>query len=238
MRGTLLNTLTVIVGSLLGLLFQSALQPEWETAAITGIGLVVACLGVKMFLASEQILVVVGAIAVGGVLGSALGIDHGLANLAIWAETVLGGEGKFNEGLLTASILFCVGPMTLLGCIQDGIERKIDLLAVKSLLDGIAAVFLAAVFGVGVLVSALVVLVIQGALTLAAKPLSPLTKRPAILAELTAIGGIMMVSIGLNLTGVLDFRTELFLPALVLGPLVVSFLDRRPPSPPEVPQVP
>ncbi len=236
MRGTILNTVAVLLGAGLGLVFQSSLQADWQTAAITGIGLVVACLGVKMFLASQQVLVVVGAVAIGGVLGSALGIDHGLASFADWAETAVGGEARFNEGLLTASLLFCVGPMTLLGCIQDGMERKIDLLAVKSLLDGIASVFLAATLGVGVLASAAVVLVVQGLLTLAAKPLSPLTKRPAILAEATAIGGIMMVSIGLGLIGVLDFPTEVFLPALLLGPLAVAVIERR--SQPQAAQVP
>jgi len=238
LRGTLLNTLAVLLGSLVGLALQSALQAAWQTAAITGIGLVVACLGIKMFLETRLILVVVAAIAVGGVLGAAVGIDLGLARFAEWAEDVLGGQGSFNEGLLTASLLFCVGPMTLLGCVQDGMEKKIDLLAVKSLLDGIASVFLAATLGVGVLASAGIVLLVQGLLTLLAHPLAPLAKRKSLMTETTAIGGVMLVSIGLNLAGVLDFPTELLLPGLVVGPLIVAIIERRAPGPEAETQVP
>lgn len=238
LRGTLLNTLAVLLGSLVGLALQSALQADWQKAAITGIGLVVACLGIKMFLETRLILVVVAAIAIGGVLGAAVGIDLGLARFAEWAEDVLGGQGSFNEGLLTAGLLFCVGPMTLLGCVQDGMEKKIDLLAVKSLLDGIASVFLAATLGVGVLASAGIVLLVQGLLTLLARPLAPIAKRKSLMTETTAIGGVMLVSIGLNLAGVLNFPTELFLPGLVLGPLTVAIIERRAPGPESETQVP
>lgn len=226
LRGTLLNTLTVIVGSVIGLLAQSILDPRWQEIAITGIGIVTCVLGIKMALGSKNILIVVGSICLGGILGAMLGIDHGLQNFAEWARSQIGGGGSFNEGLLTASILYCVGPMTILGCLQDGLEGKIELLAIKSTLDGVASIFLAATLGIGVLVSAAVVFVVQGLITLLARPLAPIAKREGVIDEASATGGIMLIAVGLGLLGIKDVATELFLPALILAPIATILAAR------------
>jgi uncharacterized protein len=131
------------------------------------------------------------------------------------------GDPRFNEGLITTSILFCVGPMTLLGCIKDGLEGDTELLKLKSTLDGFGAFFFAAALGVGVLVTALVVLVFQGALTLAAKPLRFLAEDQEYVAEATAAGGIMMMATGLGLVEIRDLPVANYLPALALAPLLV-----------------
>ncbi|MCU0314957.1 MAG: DUF554 domain-containing protein [Fimbriimonadaceae bacterium] len=231
LRGTLLNTTTIIVGSLLGMAIGTALPENLQEIVIHAMGLVTLCLGIKMFLQTKNILVVVASIAIGIVLGSILTIDQGVTGLAEGARTLFSGGGRFTEGLITAAVLYCIGPMTLLGCIQDGIENKIELLSLKSLLDGIASFFLAATLGSGVLVSALVVLIFQGLLTLAAKPLSPLAKKPSLLAEASAVGGVMMVAIGLGLADIKKLPVELFLPALALAPLLVVLWEKW--SPPE-----
>jgi uncharacterized membrane protein YqgA involved in biofilm formation len=230
-RGTLLNTATVLVGALLGLWIGDLVREELKVVALSGIGLVVACMGVKMFLETKNVLVPTLAVVGGGLLGAWLGLDVGLQNFAEWVRARLQGGENFNEGLITASVVFCVGPLTILGCVKDGLERDIGLLAFKSMLDGIGAVFFAATLGVGVLASAAVVLVVQGLLTAFARPLRPLAERPHLVAEATAAGGAIMLAIAVTLLGLRDdLRTEVYLPALVLAPLVAPLFVRRDPG--------
>lgn len=221
MRGTLLNTGTVAIGATVGASAGNQIPEQYRDLVLSGLGLVTMGLGVKLFLESKNVLVVAAAIALGGILGMALGIQNGIESLAEWAKHTLGGEGRFVEAIVTPSILFCVGPTTLLGCLQDGLEKKIELLALKSTLDLFAAMFLAASLGWGVLLSAVVVLVFQGALTLAARPLKPLASDPELLAEVSGTGGIMMLAIGLGLLEIKHLPTADFLPAIFLAPLFV-----------------
>lgn len=224
-RGTLLNTATVAAGALLGWAIKSRVQPEYQAVALSGLGLVTVGLGLKMFLEARHILIVAGAIAFGGMLGLVLGIQSGLDQFAEWAKHVFGnGDTRgFNEALVTTSILFCVGPLTLLGCLQDGLEGKVELLAIKSTLDGIGAIFFAASLnGPGVLVTAGVVLVVQSLLTFLARPLQPLAKDPELLTEVTGSGGVMLIGIGLGLLNIRSLPMATYLPALFLAPLAVS----------------
>ncbi len=226
-RGTLLNTLTVVVGSLIGWRVGEGIPGNLQQVALTGIGLVTLGLGLQMFLKTRNVLIVAATVALGGVLGAWIGIDVGLANFAEWARRTLGGHGTFNEGLITASVLFCVGPMTLLGCIQDGVEHKIDLLAIKSLLDGMSSLFLSAALGVGVLASAAVVLVVQGLLTAFARPMRGVADKPHIMSEAYAAGGAIILAIGLGLVGAKKIATEVYLPALALAPLVAAAIPHK-----------
>jgi len=226
MRGTLLNTATVVVGALIGLAVGKAIPPTYQTVVMTGLGLTVIGIGLKSFLGSRNVLIVTAAVALGGVLGLLIGIQAGLEGFAEWARHNLQGTGRFNEAILTTSILYCVGPMTLLGCIQDGLEGKIELLAIKSTLDGIGAIFFAAALGPGVLVTAAVILVFQGALTVLAKHLAPIAKDEDMLAEASAAGGVMMMAIGIGLLDVKPIQAAHYLPALFLAPLFVK-LSRR-----------
>jgi uncharacterized membrane protein YqgA involved in biofilm formation len=219
MRGTVLNTATVAAGASLGMLVGAHVPPSYQEVAMSGLGLCVAAIGVKMFLQSKNAVVVLAAIALGGVVGTALGISGGLENLSEWARQRLGGGSHFNEGFITCSVLFCVGPLTLLGCIQDGIEGNIELLTVKSALDGIAAFFFAAALGAGVLVSALFVLVFQGLITVLARQLKPIAKDEDIIAAATGTGGIMMMAIALSVLSVKKMPVADYIPALILGPL-------------------
>ena len=230
-RGTLLNTLTVLVGACLGLLLGQSLREDLKDVALIGIGLINVGLGVKLFLETKNILIPGIAIIGGGILGAAIGIDVGLANLADSLKSIVGGDENFNEGLITASVLFCVGPMTLLGCIKDGLERDIHLLALKSVFDMVAACFLAASLGTGVLVSAGVVLVVQGILTALARPLKPLATNPQLAAEASAAGGAIMVAIAVNLLKLRHISTEVFLPALVIAPLIAPLFLNKSVSP-------
>ncbi len=224
--GTVINTITVLLGSAIGLAVGQSLPSRVQEVAVFGIGLITICLGVQMFLRTKNPLVVVGAICLGGIFGAVVGLDIGLDRLAEWMRGQIGGDGRFNQGFVSASVLFCIGPMTLMGCLQDALEKKIDLLSLKSLLDGISAIFLAATLGFGVLVSALFVLVFQGLLTLLAHSLARFAQDEDLIGETVACGGIIMVAIGLGITGIKSFSSVLFLPALILAPLFGS-LSRR-----------
>jgi uncharacterized membrane protein YqgA involved in biofilm formation len=225
-RGTLLNTATVAIGAISGYFLGKGIPVEYRQAALNGLGLVVCLIGVKMFFESKNAIIVIAAMAVGGILGVLFHIAPGLAAFAEQIRLRFGGGGTFNEGLITTSVLFCVGPMTLLGCLQDGIEGKIELLAVKSTLDGISAFFFAAALGQGVIVTALIVLIVQGGLTLAARPLHRFAKDEALIAEATAVGGALMLGIGLGLLNIAKLSMETYLPALVLAPLLVVLARR------------
>jgi uncharacterized protein len=227
MKGTLLNTATVAVGAGLGLLAGKFIPLAYKDVALAGLGLVVVGFGIKMFLKSHNALVPAISVAIGGILGLALGIHAGIDHLSEWARTQLGGEaGKFNEGLITTFVLFCIGPMTILGCIKDGLEGDIEILALKSTLDGIGAFFFAAAFGAGVLVTAVLLFLFQGALTLSARPLRSLAQNEFLIDELTAAGGAILVGIGIGLIGLKDLHTANYLPALFLAPLVAVAFKR------------
>lgn len=227
MKGTLLNTATVALGAGLGLLVGRSVSPAYDDVALYGLGLVTCGFGVKMFLKSHNMLVPAIAVAVGGIAGLALGIHAGIDHISEWARLQFGGEaGRFNEAVISTFVLFCIGPMTIVGCIKDGLEGDIELLAVKSTMDGIGAFFFAAALGSGVLVTAAMLLVFQGILTLLARPLRSLARDAAMLDELTAAGGAILLGIGIGLIGLKDLRLANYLPALALAPLI-SLLFRR-----------
>jgi len=222
MKGTLLNTATVAVGATAGKLLGDHIPDSYKTIVLSGLGLVTVGIGIKLFLQSKNIPVVAAAVALGGIVGTAIGIQHGIESFGVWAKDALGGGGTFVEAVVTASVLFCVGPTTLLGCIQDGLEGKIELLALKSTLDMFAAMFLAATLGWGVLFSAAIVLVFQGLLTLLARPLRPLANDTDLLAEVSGTGGAMMFAIGLGLLEIKKMPTADYLPAIFIAPCLVA----------------
>jgi uncharacterized membrane protein YqgA involved in biofilm formation len=233
--GTLLNTLTVLIGGSVGCLLQALIPETIKSVAQIGIGLVTVGLGLRMFLQTKNVLIVAGAVAFGGVIGVLLMIDIGLKSWALWMQNLFGGGGDFSKGFVQATILFCIGPMTLLGCIEQGLEKKTELLRFKSLLDGISSTFLAAAFGPGVVVSAVAVLVIETLLTVLAIPMKGLAKKEHIMVEVYAAGGIILLAIGINLLGIKvgvpgyeEIPSEVFLPALIIAPLLAALGHRKP----------
>jgi uncharacterized membrane protein YqgA involved in biofilm formation len=234
MRGTLLNTVTAAAGALIGLGVGSALPPGIAEAAIMGIGLIVLAFGIKMALESKNMLVMIVAVVLGVVIGTLVGIDGGVAWVAEEVRKLAGESGSFNEGLIAASVLFCVGPLTLMGCLEDGLGEGFDMLKLKSALDFISAIILAATLGIGVLFAAVVVLFVQGALTLAATKLRRISENPDLLAEATGAGGVIMLALGLSILGIKDIPTENFLPALLIAPVLAVILAKRKSKPAQV----
>lgn len=222
-RGTLLNTATVAIGGLIGWAAGARIPASYQELVFAGLGIVTLGLGFKMLLGSKNILIVAAAIALGGMLGMAIGIQDALGQFATWMKIQLGAQDDagFVDIMITTSVLFCVGPMTLLGCMQDRLEKRIELLALKSTMDGVASIFFAVKSGPAVLATAVVVLVFQSLLTICAKPLQPVGEDEELLAELSAAGGVMLVGTGLGLLAIKAIPVANFLPALMLAPVFV-----------------
>jgi len=181
------------------------------------LGLVTLLIGFKMALKTENILLVIGSLALGGIIGELIRLEDGLERLGDFIKSKVKSESSnFVLGFVTSSLVFCVGPMTIVGSIKDGMTGDASILYAKSILDGFASIAFASALGIGVIFSALTVLIFQGFLTLLGAKLSFLTD-PKILNELTATGGLIIVGIGFYLLGIKRIKIGNFLPALVLA---------------------
>jgi uncharacterized membrane protein YqgA involved in biofilm formation len=249
MTGTIINTIAILIGGALGLLFGARLPERLKTTTVVGMGLFTAAFGMKMFFKTENELIVLGAVLIGILLGEWWRIEERLQALGrvlearfsptVEAETESEStsQSDFLRGFLTASLIFCVGPLAILGSIQDGLDGNYTTLAVKSVLDGFASMAFASSFGVGVLFSALPIFVFQGGISLLTMQLASLftlqistemvgaTLTPYV-NELTAAGGVILVGLAIsNLLEIKKMRVGNFLPALVVAPLIVWILS-------------
>lgn len=231
MTGTFINIATVLAGTALGVLLGGRLGERVRETVLRGLGVMTLVIGMQMALETANILIVLGSMLVGGMLGEWWRIEERLNGLGAWLEARLNRAGgdeassnRFIKGFVAASLLFCVGPMAILGSIQDGLMGDYRLLTIKAMLDGFAALAFASSLGVGVAFSALVILVYQGGLSLlAAQAQSVLT--PPMIAELTATGGALIIAIGIStLLEIKPIRVGNFLPALFIAPLIVAAL--------------
>jgi uncharacterized membrane protein YqgA involved in biofilm formation len=245
MTGTWINIATVLAGGGLGLLFGAYLPERARKTVIAGLGLFTAAIGLKMFNQSENEIIVLGSILVGGLLGEWGRIEDRLRGLGALLEKrftrnpgtlddLEADRGKtpmtsrFIQGFLTASLVFCVGPMTILGSIHDGLTGDYSLLAIKSVLDGFASLAFASTLGIGVLFSSLVILVYQGGLSLLAAQAEALVTQ-AMMNEMTATGGVILVGIAVSsLLELKPIRVGNFLPALFIAPVIVAILNAFP----------
>lgn len=230
MTGTLLNIGAVLIGGALGLLFGGRLPERVRETVVAGLGLFTAAIGVRMFLQTENPIVALGSVLVGGLLGEWWRIEDGLKAVGARLEARFAPSGesgvgsRFVRGFLTASLVFCVGPMTIVGSIQDGLSGDFSLLAIKSVLDGFAALAFASMLGPGVLFSALVIAIYQGGLSLLASQAQAVLTDP-MMAEMTAVGGILLLGIAISsLLELRPIRVGNLLPALVVAPLLVWIL--------------
>jgi uncharacterized protein len=243
LSGTILNVITVLLGTGIGLLVGRRMPPRMLESLVTGLGfftiLISISLGLRLFtnpLAQPgDELAVLAAILAGVAIGEALRIHDGLEALGAWFQRRLagGGDGDGNgsgsgstvaEGFVTASLVFCVGPLTILGSLQNGLTGDPQLLAIKSLLDGVASIAFAAALGWGVGLSAITILVVQGGIAAFSTLLEPFFDELTILA-ITATGGILLMGIALRLLDLKPVRVANFLPALVLAPIFVRVAE-------------
>lgn len=228
MTGTILNTITVVIGGFLGLILGERIPNRIRNTVVHGIGLFTMVYGVSLFLQSENPLYALGAILLGGIIGEWMGIEEWLARLGSILQTRFlpasrsgSKAGLFIHGFVTASLLFEIGPMTLLGSIQDGLTGDYSLLATKSVMDGFAALALASTLGMGVLFSAVAVLIYQGGISLLANQAQTFLTE-AMIAEMTAVGGILLLGLAIGtLLEIKPIRTGNLLPALLFAPMLV-----------------
>jgi len=226
MTGTLLNIAAVLIGGIIGLVFGARIPEKLKETIIAGMGLFVAAMGLQMFVKTENPLIVLGALLIGTLLGEWWKIEDGLQNLGKFLEQRFSKDGeegsnRFVRGFLTASLLFCVGPLAILGSIQDGLTGDYNLLAVKSVLDGFASLAFASTLGVGVMFSTIIILVYQGGVSLLAAQLNAIVT-PAMMNELTATGGVILLGLALSsLLEIKKLRVGNMLPALAIAPLMV-----------------
>ena len=231
MTGTLINVGTILLGTLIGTVFGARLTEGLRDRVLAGLALVVLVLGVDNALAwgtphaGRTILCVMGAVLIGGLIGEGIGIERRLQRLGEHLQARTGGHHGVAEAFFTATLLFCVGPLTVVGAIDDGLRGDYNLLATKAVLDGFASIALASALGPGVAFAAVSVLVIQGGISLAAGLFDHiLAEGGEALAALTSAGGILIIGISLKLADLKDVKVGNFLPALVLAPALVGFV--------------
>ena len=230
LTGTFINVGTVLLGTLIGTLLGSRLPVGLQERVMAGLGLVTLVIGVDLALAWRQTnpLYVLGGVLLGGLIGEAVGIERGLQAFGdrIQRAVSRGRHSTVSEAFVTASLLFCVGPLTVVGSIQNGLTGDYQALATKAMLDGFASIAIASTLGWGVALAAGTVLVIQGALSLGAglfKDILP--EGGEALAALTSAGGVLIIGISLKLLALKDVKVGNFLPALVLAPALVGLVS-------------
>ncbi|HEY7624819.1 MAG TPA: DUF554 domain-containing protein, partial [Candidatus Limnocylindria bacterium] len=227
LSGTLFNAATVLVGGFLGTLLGDRVPERLRENVVRGVGLFVLAMGAKFASETTNLLFVLGAMLLGGVLGAAADLDGRLNALgeSLQRRFGRGAESTVAEAFVTASIVFCVGPLTFLGSIRNGLSGDASLLVVKSVLDGFTAIALAATLGWGVLLTIPLILLYQGGLALGASLFAG-ALTDVQLREMSAVGGLLIIGVGLKLLNIRDVKVADYLPAIVISPFVVTGLAR------------
>ena len=235
MIGNIINVALILLGSFVGTIFGNRLSENIRQTVINGLGLFVLAYGISMFLESEQILLPLGGILIGGILGEWWKIEDMLDALGEWVEKKVSSrkngnsskeeQQRFVKGFVIASLIFCVGPMAILGAIQDGISGDFQTLALKGVMDGFAALAFASTMGIGVLFSVFPVFIYQGFFTLLAVQMQQFMS-PLMISEMVAAGGVILSGIAISsLLEIKKIRVGNFLPALLITPLLVWILE-------------
>ncbi len=236
MGGTILNTITVFIGSTLGLLIGNRLSQRIQESVVTGLGLMTLYIGFSNASETGNPIIPLLSLVTGAIIGELLRLDVQLERFAGWLQTRVQGRdtgqgdepaharrARFIEGFITASLVFCVGPLTFVGSIQDGmgIASGFEQLAIKSVLDGFASMAFAASLGIGVMFSVITVLGVQGGLALLGSLAGDFMSDDMI-NEMTAVGGLILIGLGLTLLDIKKPRVVNFLPGLLIAPLIVA----------------
>ena len=222
MIGVFVNVATVLLGSAVGLLFRKGIPERISKALMLAIGLCTLYIGIDGALEGSKTIVLILSMVFGTLIGTLIDIDDKINRVGLFIEKKLkreGERGSIAEGFMTASLLFCVGAMTIVGSLNAGLTGDNTLLFTKSILDLISSCLLASTLGIGVMFAALFVLVVQGALVLLAGLLQNVLTDQALIAEITCAGSVMIIALGLNLLGITNLKVANFLPALLLVPL-------------------
>ncbi len=225
MLGPIVNGLAIIAGGLIGLLLRKGIKESYKETVMQGLGLAVIVIGLSTALKSADLLVVIGAMAIGSVLGEWWNIQGGLEHVGDLMERRLGKAGQgFTKGFVTASVIYCSGAMAILGAMESGLTGTHSTLFTKSILDGVSAIVFASSLGIGVIASAIPVTLYEGLIALASMGVKDILTEVAI-ADMSAVGGMIIMGIGLNVMGVTKIRVANMIPAIFLPLLYYGLLS-------------
>lgn len=226
MKGTILNVITVLAGSSIGMAIGGRLPERLKHTIFQAIGLFTMLIGISMSVKGTSFLVIFLALMAGAITGESLRIEDRLNNIIEKLKSKMkGGSSTFTEGFITATLIFCVGAMTVVGSIQEGLTGDATILYTKSVMDGITSLTLASGLGIGVLFSSVSVLVIQGGLTLLGSQLQFLTQEMYLL-NLTSLGGILIIALGIEILGIKKIRVLNLIPSLLYLPILVMIFSK------------
>ncbi len=225
MLGTIVNSTTIIVGTILGVLLNKGIKEEYKSTIMDGVSLAVILIGIMGALDTENVILMIISLVVGSIIGEAVKIEKKLDNLGNTLEKKLGkGDSNFSKGFVTASLVFCVGAMAIVGALESGLRGNHSTLFAKSVLDGISSIIFASTLGIGVGFSAATVLLYQGSITLLASSAKELLT-PEVINEMSAVGGLLIAAIGINLLGLRKIKVGNMLPAIFI-PLLYFLLKK------------
>lgn len=225
MFGTIVNTAAIIAGSIIGMILKGGIPRQYSETVMQAIGLAVILIGVKGALKSDELLLIIFSLAIGSVVGEMLKIEERLENLGKWLESRLSKAGDgFSKGFVTASLLFCVGSMAIVGSLESGMTGNHQTLFAKSVLDGVSSIVFASSLGVGVLFSAFSVLVYQGLIALGASLIAKFLT-PSVIAEMSAVGGLLIMAVGFNILEFKRIKVGNMLPAIFI-PLIYFMITQ------------
>ena len=227
MSGVIVNCITVIIGCIIGTFFKNLIPKKVTDGIMTGIGLCTVYIGIDGALAGENTLVLIVSMSIGGVIGYLLDIDAGINRLSDYLVSKFSKSTQTtgaSQGIVTACLVFCVGSMTLVGCVKAGISGDNTLLITKSVLDLVTSIALSATFGISVIFSSVFVLVFQGGLVLLSTLVGPVLTLP-LQNEMICAGSVIIIALGLNIIGVTKIKVANYLPAIIIAPLITPLLN-------------
>jgi len=228
MLGTIVNALAIIAGSLLGILLNKGIPDNYKNIIMSGVGLSVILIGTKSALASDSLMVVIFSVIIGAAIGEFLGIEEKLERLGMYLERRVAAKSddtsSFARGFVTASLVFCVGSMAIIGSLESGLTGNHQTLFAKSVLDGVTSIIFASTLGIGVLFSSIAVFIYQGLITLTALSIKTVLV-PETISQMTSVGGLLILAIGFNLLKITSIRVGNLLPGIFL-PLLYLIIQR------------
>ncbi|QSQ08645.1 putative membrane protein YdfK [Koleobacter methoxysyntrophicus] len=228
MLGTIVNSAAIIVGTFLGILLKTGIPDKIKHTIMQGIGLSVMLIGLSMAMKTQNVIIVILSLVIGGIIGEVFAIEDRLKNAGEWLEERVGqNQGDFTRGFVTTSLIFCVGAMAIMGALESGLTGNHTTLFAKSALDGITSIVFASSMGIGVAFSALPVFIYQGLITLTAASMKVFLT-DAIIREMTATGGVLILGIGLNILEITKIKVGNMLPAIIGAVFLTVLMARFP----------
>ncbi|MTI66779.1 MAG: DUF554 domain-containing protein [Firmicutes bacterium] len=215
MLGTIVNSLAIIIGGMLGVMFRNGLRERFKETIMQGLSLSVIVIGLMGALKAENILLVIISIVIGSIIGEAVKIEQKLNSLGDFIESKVKGDSNVSRGFVTTSLIYCVGAMAIVGALESGLTGNHETLFAKSILDGISSIIFSSTLGIGVVFSSISVFIYQGVITLLASSLKTLLT-DAVVTEMSAVGGILIMGIGFNILEVKKIKIGNMLPAVFI----------------------